>query len=88
MPEKTTTSSQRKMRKQDDPYEVWRSVDGSWEWKVLKKYQNSKNEAKNPYARWFCAVKSPFTYDSYELGDVYVKEIKQYAMKVDGEGRP
>ena len=45
---------------------------------VLKKYQNAENEAKNPYARWFCAVKSNFTYGEFELGDVYVSEIKEH----------
>ena len=63
-----------KMREEDNPYEIWKLND--WEWRVLKKWQSPDNEAKNPYARWFCAVKSPFTYDSYELGDVYAAEIK------------
>lgn len=71
-----------KTRKLDNPYETWVSFDGSWEWKVLKKYQAPINEAKNPYARWFCGVKSPFTYGDYELGDVYVSEIKSNARKL------
>jgi len=71
-----------KTRKLDNPYEVWQTPDGSWEWLVLKKYQNETNEAKNEYARWFCGVKSPYTYGSHELGDTYVKEIKAYAIKV------
>ena len=69
-----------KTRKQDNPYEVWQA--GDWEWLVLKKYQNEVNEAKNPYARWFCAVASPYTYGSHELGDVYVKDIKNNAVRV------
>lgn len=69
-----------KTRKIDNPYEVWKA--GTWEWRVLKKYQNEENEAKNPYARWFCGVSSPFTYGEFELGDVYVKEIKDSAFKV------
>jgi hypothetical protein len=68
-----------KTRKVDNPYEVWRSRDGSWEWRVLKKW--SANDDK-PYARWFCAVKSPFTFGSFEMGDVYVAEIKRNAVKV------
>ena len=68
-----------KTRKVDNPYEIWKSADGSWEWHVLKKYQSPENEAKNPYARWFCAVKSPMTYGSFDYGDVYVKDIKEYA---------
>ena len=39
------------------PYEIWLGANG-FEWRVLKKYQNPENEAKNEYARWFCAVKS------------------------------
>jgi len=70
-----------KTRKIDNPYEIWVSFDGTWEWKVLKKYQGQDMEDKNPYARWFCGVKSPFTYGDYELGDVYVSEIKRYAKK-------
>lgn len=71
-----------KTRSQDNPYEVWKSPDGSWTWKVLKKYQNPENEAKNQYARWFCAVQSPFTYGSWELGDVYVRDVTSNAIKV------
>lgn len=76
------TESQRKTRPIDNPHEIWESLDGTWEWRVLKKYQLEKNEIKNPYARWFCAVKSPFTYGEYELGDVYVEEIKKYAIRI------
>ena len=73
-----------KTRKVDNPYEVWQSLDGSWKWKVLKKYQSPDNEAKNPYARWFCAVSSPMTGGSYDLGDVYIKDIVNYAKLVSG----
>tara|TARA_R100001244_G_scaffold41305_1_gene37085 strand:- start:70 stop:303 length:234 start_codon:yes stop_codon:yes gene_type:complete len=70
-----------KTRKTDDPYEIYQGMNG-FEWRVLKKYQNSENEAKNPYARWFCAVKSNFTYGEFELGDVYVSEIKMNGTKL------
>ena len=67
----------------DDPYETWKA--GDWEWRVLKKYQTPEKEAANPYARWFCAVYSPITREQmssgYELGDVYVSEIKSVAQK-------
>lgn len=81
-------NTQGKMRDKNDPYEVWRTLDGSWEWRVLKKYKSPKGEAKDSYARWFCAVRSPMTYGDFELGDTYVSEIKQYAFQVEGEGRP
>ena len=70
-----------KTRKIDNPYEIWKGENG-FEWRVLKKYQNPDNEAKNEYARWFCAVKSNFTYDSWEMGDVYVREIKLYGHQI------
>jgi hypothetical protein len=75
-----------KERKVDNPYEVYRSkVLPNWEWRVLRKYQNEENEKKNPYARWFCAVKSPMTWGEWEYGDVYVKDILEVseAYKVD-----
>lgn len=75
-----------KTRKIDEPYETWRGPSG-FEWRVLKKYQTEKNESENPYARWFCAVKSNFTYDMWEMGDVYVSEIKSRGVKVD-EAKP
>ena len=71
-----------KTRPIDNPYEVWRSNDGKWLWKVLKKNQKPSKEAENPHARWFCAVQSPYTYGSFEMGDVYVKDIIDYAEQV------
>ena len=71
-----------KTRLIDNPYEVWQSYDGSWTWKVLKKYQKPSKEAENPHARWFCAVASPYSYGSLVMGDVYVKDIIDYAEQV------
>jgi len=70
----------RKTRKVDQPYEIYHSnrLPG-WEWRVLKKYQAEEAETKNPYARWYCAVKSPMTYGSWEYGDSYVKDILEDA---------
>lgn len=72
-----------KMRKVEEPYEIWRSFGGDWEWHVLKKWQVDDNK---PYARWFCAVYSPITREQcasgYEMGDVYVSDIKGYARRV------
>jgi len=72
-----------KTRPVERPYEIWKSHDGSWTWKVLKKYQNPENEAKNPYARWLCAVSSPMTHGGYDLGDTYVKDVVKYAVLVE-----
>jgi hypothetical protein len=68
-----------KLRTINEPYEVWSTLDGQWEWHVLKKWQANDNKSN---ARWFCAVKSPFTFQSFEYGDVYVSEIKQGAIKI------
>ena len=72
-----------KTRKVEEPYEIWTHEMSGFEWRVLKKYQNAENEAKNEYARWFCAVKSPMTWGSWEYGDVYVKEIKEMGRRQD-----
>ena len=69
-----------KTRDIDNPYEVWKGPRG-FEWRVLKKYQKPELEAKNPYARWYCAVKSEMTYGSFEYGDTYVSDIKSYGVK-------
>ncbi len=68
-----------KTRDVNDPYETWVSHDGSWEWRVLRKYQKPSLEAKNRYARWFCAVKSPFTMGSYDMGDTYATDVIAHA---------
>ena len=57
-----------------------------FEWKVLKTYQVKVNEDKNPHAKWFCAVKSPHTYGSWEYGDTYVRDVKSVAEKVPEAG--
>lgn len=66
----------KKMTKVNDPHEIYHSpLLPDWEWRVLQHYQKPENEAKNPQARVFCAVKSPMTFDSYDLGDVYLHEM-------------
>jgi hypothetical protein len=73
-----------KTRKVNEPYEIW--VNGTtFEWRVLKKYQAPDKEAENPYARWFLATKGPGTYDSYEMGDGYARDIQQYGRKLTDE---
>ncbi len=75
--EKSLNTSQR--IKQHKPIEVW--SDGSWTWEVYKKYQKPENEAKNPYARWFCKVLTPIVPEG-ELGDVYVRDIQKSASRI------
>jgi len=65
-----------KTRDKDNPYEIWSN--GSWTWRVLKKWQVDDNKE---YARWFCFVTSPFCPNG-EMGDVYVSEIKSQATKI------
>ena len=77
--DKALNTSQR--IKQHEPIEVWESHNGEWTWEVYKKYQKPENEAKNPYARWFCKVLTPIVPEG-ELGDVYVSEIQRYASKI------
>jgi hypothetical protein len=72
-----------KTRPVDQPYEVWESFDGTWTWKVLKKWQVADDK---PYARWFCAVSSPYTHGGYDLGDCYVTDITSNAHCVQVEG--
>ena len=66
----------RTTRPVNNPYEIWVSFDGTWQWWVLKKYKGPESEAKDP-----CAVRSPYV-PGHELGDVYVREIRQQAYKV------
>lgn len=73
---------QGKTVKRENAYEVWQTRDGSWTWYVLKKYQNPEAEAKNQYAIWFCDVTSPMVGEEGEMGDVYVSEIKQHAIRI------
>lgn len=69
----------RKRREIDDPYEIWQSADGQWEWRVLKKWTLYDHK---PNARWFCAVTSPFIAPRYEYGDVYAEEIMSVARRI------
>jgi hypothetical protein len=63
-----------KMRKPENAYEVWENASG-WTWYVLKKYQSPDKEKTNPYARWMCAVSSPFTFGGCDYGDTYIRDI-------------
>jgi hypothetical protein len=79
----TTKNECNKVRPQDNPYEIWQSLDGLWEWRVLRKYQSPEKEATNPYARWFVATHSPFLRaGDYDLGDEYVRGIKSNSRRI------
>lgn len=73
-----------KGRKQDAPYAIYTSHMG-WEWRILKTYKQPANEAKDTYARWFVAAKSPHTYGSFELGDTYRRDVLQLSRLVAAE---
>ena len=62
-----------KTRKQDEPYAIYR--DGTWEYRILKLNQAPANAAKNQYASAFCAVSSPMTHGSFDLGHTYLNDI-------------
>lgn len=68
-----------KSTKPENAYATYRvnkpSTGMYFEWRVLKTYQTKTNEDKNQYARWYCAVKSPYTHDQWEYGDTYIKDI-------------
>ena len=61
-------------------YEVWQN--GTFTYWVLKKYQTPEQEAKNVYARWYCAVISSFTDKTFQYGDTYVREITVGGFKI------
>jgi hypothetical protein len=65
--------------KRENAYEVWQTLDESWTWYVLKKYQADDNK---PYARAFCEVVSPYCPDG-ELGDTYIADYKRQARLIE-----
>lgn len=73
---------QSKTRQVDKPYEIWADKVNGWEWRVLKKYQTDDSK---PLARWFTAVKSPFTLGSWEYGDTYVRDVIEEGTKIFDE---
>ncbi len=62
-----------KSRPQTNPYFTLQSE--GWEYRVLKLWQSPAASLTNPYARAFCAVKSPHTYGGFDFGDTYINEI-------------
>ncbi len=72
-PVQRTPDPWRKTVRVENPYAKFQH--DNWEWRVLKAYQSPEQERKNPNARWFCAVKSPHTGNSWEYGDTYIRNI-------------
>ena len=68
-----------KSRTKENPYAIWQGFGafGDTEVRLLKTYQKPDREQKNPYAKWFVAVRSDHTYGSFDMGDSYISEVTQ-----------
>lgn len=88
-----------KTMKPETAYEVWQSYDGTFTYFVLKKYQSPEQEAKNPYARWYCAVSSSHLHPPLanvdgkpklplEYGDAYVSTVTRGTHRIDNPLAP
>jgi len=64
-----------KQRSVANPYAIYHSGFANGKTAILKLWKSPENTAKDRYARAFCAVQSDMTFGSWELGDVYVKDI-------------
>jgi len=71
----------RKSTDVDNPYATYTNPQG-WEWRILKTYKQPSSEAKDPYARWFVAARSPMTDGRWEMGDTYKQEVTRYGRLV------
>jgi hypothetical protein len=70
-----------KKRDIEQPYEIWSNIELGFEWRVLKKYQSSIKERANRDARWFCAVRSPYTYGQWQYEDVLATDVTNNAQR-------
>ena len=73
----TTKNPFGKSRDKDKPYAIYEA--GDFVFHVCKTYQRPDKERANEYARWFVWAKSPMTYGSFEGGDMYIKELENFA---------
>ena len=71
---KRTKNLWSKARTIDKPYAEVTTPDG-WVYRILKAYQTRKAERSNEYARWLCAVRSPMTFGSWDMGDTYLSDV-------------
>ena len=70
--------SLKKVANVQEPHATFVDARGGWTWKVLKVYASAKSDKANFYGRWLLAVKSPHTFDQYEMGDTYINEVLNY----------
>tara|TARA_R110000796_G_scaffold245976_1_gene370509 strand:+ start:679 stop:945 length:267 start_codon:yes stop_codon:yes gene_type:complete len=61
----------------DEPYAVYKNDQRGWEWRILATRKMPENEAGSPFAIWYVAAKSPFTYGDWEYADTYKSEVIQ-----------
>ena len=47
-------------------------TDGDWEYRILKAYTSNPDA---PFARWYAAIRSPFTFGGFAEGDTYILDI-------------
>lgn len=71
-----------KSRDMSKPYAIYTGPMG-FEWRILKTYKLAKNE--DTYARWQVAARSEATFGSFELGDAYAIDVKEYGRLVAAE---
>lgn len=69
-----------KSRKVEAPYLTVEDPRTGFIYKVLKAWQSDPDK---PYARWFCAVSSPYTYGGYDMGDTYVSDVRGIIVQRD-----
>jgi len=67
--------SLKKTATQDKPHAIFANYRAGWTWRVLKTYKKAASEARDEYARWLCAVSSPYTHGGADMGDTYAREV-------------
>lgn len=70
--------SLKKIADVETPHATFTNSRTGWTWKVLKVYRAAKADKGDRYSRWLLAVKSPYTYDGYEMGDTYISDVLGY----------
>jgi len=71
-----------KQRTVKDPYLIFQTPNGEWEWRVLKAYQADDSK---PFARWYCGTRSPGTFGRWEYGDAYCADVIRNGIDVTEE---